>query len=555
MARAKPRRQRAFFSPIAEGRETDGGWLARQRLPSAGRISLALGSLAELAGVVLAGLSAGAVAAAPPSGIECKCHVGAGQSYAMNVAPPATHLLIPGSSSMSEPSSDDLPTVGKANLFEAIVESSWDIAIFTIDREGLTTSWNIGAERLFGHSAQEILGLSGDSLFVPEDRLAGAPEHERDQAASTGRAKDDRWHLRKNGSRFWASGLMMPLKTGDGFVKITRDLTAQRAIDELLRESEERFRVLAVNIPQLVFRTRPTGDRTWPSPQWIDFTGFSFDHSLGLGWLGAIHPDDREATQAAWTQALETGEYYIEHRVWRVADGVYRWHQTRAKPVADQQGDWVGTMTDIDDLRGLQARQQVLMAELQHRTRNLLAVVQAIAGQTMRNSSSLADFSEEFEGRLRALSRVQSLLAKSDVNDLDLHSLVETEMRAHGDGGLATRKIAIDGPSAILPASSAQALGLALHELATNALKYGALAQPQGKIRVTWRIASEGPQSQVRLEWRESGVSMPEAPVRRGYGTELIERALPYQLKAKTELDFGPDGVRCVITAPVRENL
>jgi len=146
-------------------------------------------------------------------------------------------------------------------------------------------------------------------------------------------------------------------------------------------------------------------------------------------------------------------------------------------------------------------------------------------------------------------------LAKSDVNDLDLHNLVETELKAHGDGGVKEGKIVIEGPSVPLPASSAQALGLALHELATNALKYGALAQPQGKIRVAWRIASEGPQPQVQLEWRESGVTMPQAPFRRGYGTELIERALPYQLKAKTELDFRPDGVRCVITAPVRENL
>jgi PAS domain S-box-containing protein len=150
----------------------------------------------------------------------------------------------------------------KADLFELIVESALDFAIYTVDAEGRATSWNIGAERLFGFSGDEILGSSADIVFTPEDRLGRAPEHERRVAQTAGRALDDRWHQRKDGSRFWASGLLMPLKSGEGFVKITRDLTEQRATEEQLRENEERFRVLATNIPQLVFRTRPTGDRT-----------------------------------------------------------------------------------------------------------------------------------------------------------------------------------------------------------------------------------------------------------------------------------------------------
>jgi len=200
----------------------------------------------------------------------------------------------------------------------------------------------------------------------------------------------------------------------------------------------------------------------------------------------------------------------------------------------------------------LQARQQVLMAELQHRTRNLLAVVQAIATQTMRKSASMEEFGDEFQGRLRALSRVQSLLAKSDHQDIPLQALVEAELQAHGDGA-ADGKVRLGGPPTPLPPSSAQAFGLALHELATNALKYGALAQPTGKLDVTWKLEDDAEQPRVELEWRESGVTMAEsAGRRRGYGAELIERALPYQLKAKTKLEFGPDGVRCLIVAPIR---
>jgi PAS domain S-box-containing protein len=449
---------------------------------------------------------------------------------------------------------DDHTGTTPSDLFEVIVESSADIAIFTIDREGLVTSWNIGAERLFGYASAEILGTTSDITFTPEDRLSGAPSHERHQAGSTGRAQDDRWHVRGDGTRFWASGLLMPLKAADGFVKITRDLTEQRAADELLKENEERFRVLATNIPQLVFRTRSTGDRTWASPQWIDFTGLGYDDSVRFGWLDAIHPEDRDATLAAWDEAHKRGEYYAEHRVWRASAGAYRWHQTRARPVSGSDDDWVGTMTDIDDLRGLQARQQVLVAELQHRTRNLLAVVQAIAIQTVRKSDSMEAFSAEFQGRLRALSRVQSLLARSDHQDIDLRSLVENELMAHGDSEGNTDRVTIDGPPVALPASSAQALGLALHELATNALKYGALAQPQAKLDVTWTRTQEDGQPSVELEWREHGVEMVGTfpPARRGYGSELIERALPYQLKAKTKLEFRDDGVHCAIAAPIR---
>jgi PAS domain S-box-containing protein len=442
-------------------------------------------------------------------------------------------------------------------LFELLVESSIDFAIFSTDPNGLVTSWNVGAERLFGYAEDQMLGRSADVIFTAEDRAAAAPQKERSDASIHGRAADDRWHQRKDGSRFWASGLMMPLRSrGAGFVKITRDRTEQHQAGERLRENEERFRLLATSIPQLVFLTRPDGDRTWPSPQWIEFTGLGFDASLGLGWLEAIHPDDREATQNAWQQARLKGEYYIEHRVRRAANGEYLWHQTRAKPLEGESAagsDWVGTMTDIDDLRGLQSRQHVLMAELQHRTRNLLSVVQSIANQTIRSTGSLEAFGTQFGSRLRALGRVQSLLARVEDQVIDLHSLVTAELAAHSEDDLASSKIKVGGPAVALPPTAAQALGLALHELATNAVKYGALAQPTGKLEVTWELKAEKPTPEIVLEWRESGVSMPASGSlkRKGYGSELIERALPYQLRAKTQLEFGPDGVRCAILVPV----
>jgi PAS domain S-box-containing protein len=441
-------------------------------------------------------------------------------------------------------------------MLRLVVESATDFAIIAMDGKGDVTTWNVGAERLLGFAEGEIVGHNGDVVFTPEDRAAGAPQRERDEAGAKGRAEDERWHIRKDGSRFWGSGIMMPLADGSGFLKIMRDLTARRAAQEQLRESEELFRLLATNIPQLVFRTRSTGERNWGSPQWILFTGLSFEDSVGFGWLDAIHPDDREATIAGWAKARETGEYDVDHRIRRARDGEYRWHQTRARPLGKSRsddGDWVGTSTDVHDLRGLQEHQKVLLAELQHRTRNLLAIVQSIARQTIRASDSLDEFATEFEGRLRALGRVQGLLARVDHGAIDLRELVELELKAHGD--VVPGKVTVDGPPSTLSPASAQTLALALHELATNAVKYGALKQPEGKLEIVWRIeGGESARRRAMLDWRERGVEMANQgaiPSRKGYGSELIERALPYQLKAETRLEFGPDGVRCRIAAAI----
>jgi PAS domain S-box-containing protein len=439
-------------------------------------------------------------------------------------------------------------------LLRLVIESAHDYAIFSMDPEGLVTSWNSGAERVMGWPAEEIMGRSADVIFPAEDRAAA--HQEREQAAATGRAEDERWQQRKDGTRFWASGLLMQLEDrSQGFTKILRDRTEHHLAEESVRLSEERFRLLATNIPQLVFRGLSDGSRTWPSPQWIDFTGLGAEASLGLGWLDAIHPDDRDGTVAAWHAAASSGEYYFEHRVRRRADGQFRWHQTRARAIHERDGppiDWVGTMTDVHDLRGLQERQKVLMAELQHRTRNLLAMTQSIATQTLRRTASLRDFEREFARRLAALSRVQGLVTGVDYREVDLHDLLTAELQAHDGKHLDSGRVRLAGPALLLPAAAAQALGLALHELATNAVKYGALARDDGRLSVSWRLDSRGSERVATVSWKESGVSLSGVPERSGYGRELIERALPYQLGAETRLDFEPDGVRCTMAVSLQ---
>ncbi len=446
--------------------------------------------------------------------------------------------------------SERLPEDG--DLLHLIFESATDFAVFAQDRSGKVIRWNIGAERLTGFREAEILGQSADVIFTSEDRAAGAPEKERSGALRNGRSEDERWHQRKDGSRFWGSGAMMPLRTGEGFIKIMRDRTAHHVSEQNLKESEARFRLLATSIPQLVFRSLPDGARSWGSPQWEVYAGLSDMESRGFGWLEAIHPDDREPTRARWQDAQRSGEYYIEHRIRRSLDGQYRWHQTRAKPAGPSSMEWVGTSADVHEMRGLQDRQQVLLSELQHRTRNLLALVQAIARQTLKVSGSLADFAEQFESRLAALSRVQGILARTDHGPVDLKQIVQAELEAHGAGAAAETS----GPPLDLAPNAAQALALALHELATNAVKYGALQQPAGKLTVKWKLGHDHEGPRAIIEWRETGVPISDPPPigrRKGYGTELIERALPYQLNALTKLDFTSDGVRCTVELPLEQ--
>jgi PAS domain S-box-containing protein len=437
-------------------------------------------------------------------------------------------------------------------LLNALIEGATHYAIITFSPDRSITSWNAGAHRLLGWTEDEVLGQSADLIYMEEDREAGIPDVEAQTAVEKGRAEDERWHLRKDGSRFWGSGLLMPLN-GEGvtgFVKIMRDRTAKRQAEKALKESEERFRTLAEHIPQLVWRSHSDGERVWPSPQWIAYTGLSAAKSLGLGWLDAIHPDDRHLTMEAWKESERTGEFYVEHRTRRAADGEYRWFQSRASRLTDEDGqtiEWFGTSTDVHELRRLHERQQVLLRELHHRSRNLMAVIAAIAQRTLATSSNLDDFRQTFPDRIGALARVQGLVTRDDRAEANLQEIIEAEIAAHGvDLG---NRLEISGPPVRLRDRAAETLGLALHELATNAVKYGALANDHGQLNINWKRNDNG----LRLEWREVGIAQKPEPRRRGYGSELIEVALPHALGAQTALTFTEEQVHCTVEIPAHE--
>jgi PAS domain S-box-containing protein len=337
---------------------------------------------------------------------------------------------------------------------------------------------------------------------------------------------------------------------------VAQDLTERRLAERALAESERRARTLIEGVPQLVWRAVGEGEWTWASPQWTDYTGQPEPESHGFGWLDAVHPDDREQVQAAWNGATARGEFQADYRLRHAAEGRHRWFQSRATPLRDDGGhivEWLGTSTDVDDLRQLQERQQLLVAELQHRVRNMLTVVRSVFSRTVEAEGPIEEIADHFRGRLDALARTQVIVTQTSTGLVDLENLVRDELLSVGvsDGP----SLVIEGPDVMLPPKTAESIGLALHELTTNAVKYGALKVRGATLDIRWSVDAD-PDGARRLDvrWTERGVpTVPVNPTREGFGRELIEEALPYQLGAKTKLEFRGGGVRCSISMPLPE--
>jgi two-component sensor histidine kinase len=189
-----------------------------------------------------------------------------------------------------------------------------------------------------------------------------------------------------------------------------------------------------------------------------------------------------------------------------------------------------------------------LTRELNHRVKNTLANVLSIISLTRRRAAELNEFADGLDGRIRALSATHDLLTQSEWGTTPIRSVVEAELRPYAEA--SDHEVDLRGPDIELAPNDALSLGLATHELATNAAKYGALSQPGGRVTVHWHLVAD---ALVRIEWKESGGPPVSAKRSRGFGTDLIERIVAAELKAPVKLDFEPDGVRCVLTIPVRQ--
>ncbi|PSJ39615.1 PAS domain S-box protein [Allosphingosinicella deserti] len=248
--------------------------------------------------------------------------------------------------------------------YRQIVEGAEDFAIVSVDEHGVVTGWNRGAERITGFSPDEAIGRAGDFFFTPEDKAQGIPDHELNRAMSDGRSLNERWHLRKDGGRFWGSGLTMRLdQPGGGYLKIFRDRTSEHEAEAAVRESEARFRLMADAVPQIVWITDAAGRAEFFNRQWTDYTGIPYEPTTAAAVAADhVHPDDQAPTIASFEESLRTGKTFsVEHRI-RSRTGEYRWFLVRGEPHHDPDtGEilrWFGASVDIHDRKEAEARLQ-----------------------------------------------------------------------------------------------------------------------------------------------------------------------------------------------------
>jgi two-component sensor histidine kinase len=242
--------------------------------------------------------------------------------------------------------------------------------------------------------------------------------------------------------------------------------------------------------------------------------------------------------------------FRLEYRL-RRKDGEYRWTINAAAPHFGETGNflgYIGSIIDISERNRAEETQQLLVNELSHRVKNTLASVAVVARRTSEKNGSAEDFIETLDRRIHSMADAHELLSRQRWQEVSLADLVNRELAPYTTAG----NTVVEGPHVGLPAAETQAMAMVLHELATNAAKYGALSTPNGRVLVRWHSPSNGGASaKLRLEWREDGGPPVTAPVQSGYGTSVIRDLIPYELGGTVELEFRLDGVRCRIEIAV----
>ncbi|MEA1830795.1 PAS domain-containing protein [Methylobacterium durans] len=322
------------------------------------------------------------------------------------------------------------------------------------------------------------------------------------------------------------------------------------------RESEERFQQFAASSSDALWiRDGTTLAMEYVSPAIRTIYGVPPDAILGdpKRWAALIVPEDRDVALAHLERARGGEAVTHEFRILRPSDGAFRWIRNTDFPLLDAGGAVqriAGIAEDVTDSKQAAEHQTVLLLELQHRVRNILAMIRSIAERSGETAGSVDDYRDRLVGRLRALARTQTLLTRAVNAGVDLESLirVEVEAQAAHEG-----QFSLGGPKLLLSPKAAEVVTLAVHELATNACKYGAFTHSAGRLSVTWRIAREAAEQRLHLDWIETGAIEPlTPPQRRGFGTTLIEQRIPYELQGSGKLGFEPQGLQCRLEFPLR---
>lgn len=335
-------------------------------------------------------------------------------------------------------------------------------------------------------------------------------------------------------------------------VERARAEARRRTAEQELRESEERFRLMSENAPVMIWMSDRNGHCLHLNRMLREFWGVSEEEISSFNWEQTTHPDDMAAVGAAMMEAIaERRPCTVVGRFRSAIDDAYHVLQTHAQPRLSSSGEllgMIGVNIDISERERADAQRELLLAELNHRVKNTLAVVQAMAHQTFRSAGVAREPRQAFEDRLMALAAAHNLLTASNWENAALADIARDTLNA---GGVFKGRAEYAGPRVLLPPREALALAMALHELTTNAVKYGALSNDKGRVALVWSRGEgqgEGNQPVLTIVWSESGGPALEAPPqRRGFGSVLLERSLKEDLGGKVELDYRRDGLVCTI--------
>ncbi len=355
----------------------------------------------------------------------------------------------------------------------------------------------------------------------------------------------------QNEQRSWIT-YWHPFREPDGTVigiNVAAEEITERKRAEAAREASERqFHTLADSIPQLVWMAEADGNIFWFNNHWHEYTGVPAGNIPVQDWQGILEPAESRRVVEQWKEVLASGSPLETELSLRGKDDKYRPFLTRVIPLRDAAGvlyRWIGTHIDISEQRRREEHIRFIIDELSHRTKNLLAVVMAVSNQTARQVSDVSQYQARFAERLTALAHCHDLLVRDNWHGASFSDLVSAQLKPFQ----ATEgRIDVAGPTIVLKPDAVQNLGLALHELATNASKHGALSGPDGKVSILWlRDEASG---RVRVCWSESGGPAVTPPNRKGFGHVVIEQIVPRALNGSGALDFSPSGVKWTFEFP-----
>jgi PAS domain S-box-containing protein len=431
------------------------------------------------------------------------------------------------------------------------------VAVYTTDAQGRISYFNEAAAELWGHRPQ----LGSDQwcgswrLYWPDGRPLPHDECPMAVTLKEGRPVRglDAIAERPDGTRVHFLPYPTPLRDTSGqligAINLLVDVT-ERHQSEL--ESARLATIVASSDDAIISKTLDGQITSWNAGAARIF-GYKAEEMIGQPITRIIPPELHPQERQILAQ-LRRGEHIDHYETVRVAkDGRLIEISLTVSPLRDKSGNVIGASKvgrDITERKQADKLQRLLMDELSHRVKNTIATIQAIASQSLRRAKNPSDFVSSFSGRVQALARAHDLLTQTKLQGADILDLVREQVLLDTADD---NRISCSGPAFMIDATSSLHLALVLHELATNARKYGALSIPNGRLSVEWKMKTNGNRTLV-LEWKESGVPKVTAPKERGFGSALIEQTLS-ALGGEVSMDYGAEGLSGRLTIPLPQEV